>query len=58
MDGKVDLPSPTADIGGQGLEDLFSIKASIYEDRQNYRLSLADRTNYLEDVDRVFLHCC
>lgn len=54
MDGKVNLPSPTADIGGQGLEDVFSIKESIYEDRHDYTLSLADWTNYLEDVDRVF----
>lgn len=54
MDGKVNLPSPTADISGQGLEDLYSIKESIYEYRQNYRLSLVDWTNYLEDVDRVF----
>lgn len=54
MDGKVSLPSPTADIGGQGLEGLSSIKESIYEYRQNYRLSLVDWTTYLEDVDRVF----
>lgn len=54
MDGKVSLPSPTADSSGQGLEGLYSIKESIYEHRQNYRLSLVDWTTYLEDVDRVF----
>lgn len=54
MDGKVNLPSLTADINWQGLEDLYSVNESLYTDRQNYRLSLGDWTNYLKDVDRVF----
>ncbi|XP_069322498.1 extracellular sulfatase Sulf-1 isoform X2 [Eulemur rufifrons] len=54
MDGKVNLPSLTADTNWRGLEDLDSGNESIYEYRQNYRLSLADWTNYLKDVDRVF----
>lgn len=53
-DGKVNLPSFTADVNWQGLEDLYSVNESIYEYRQNYRLSLVDWTNYLKDVDRVF----
>lgn len=54
MDGKVSLPSLPANTNWQGLEDLYRVNESIYEDRQNYRLSLADWTNYLKDVDRVF----
>nr|XP_020144482.1 uncharacterized protein LOC109731101 [Microcebus murinus] len=54
MDGKVNVPSLTADINRQGLEELYSVNESIYEYRQNYRLSLVDWTNYLKDVDRVF----
>lgn len=54
MDGKVNLPRPSADISGQGLEDVHSVNESVSEDRQNYRLSLLDWANYLEGVDRVF----
>nr|XP_020728980.1 extracellular sulfatase Sulf-1 isoform X2 [Odocoileus virginianus texanus] len=54
MDGKVNLPSLTADGNWQGPEDVYSVNGSAYKDRQNYRLSLADWTNYLKDVDRVF----
>ncbi|XP_025121066.2 extracellular sulfatase Sulf-1 isoform X3 [Bubalus bubalis] len=54
MDGKVNLPSLTADSNWQGPEDVYSVNGSAYKDRQNYRLSLADWTNYLKDVDRVF----
>lgn len=54
MDGKVNLPSLTADINWRGLEDFYSVNESIYEHRQNYRLSLVDWTHYLKDVDRVF----
>lgn len=54
MDGKVNLPSHTTDVNWQGLEDLYSVNASVYEYRQNYTLSLVDWTNYLKDVDRVF----
>lgn len=54
MAGKVNLRSLTADINWQGLEELYSVNESIYEYRQNYRLSLVDWTNYLKDVDRVF----
>lgn len=54
MAGKVNLHSLTADINWQGLEKLYSVNESIYEYRQNYRLSLVDWTNYLKDVDRVF----
>ncbi|XP_060249743.1 extracellular sulfatase Sulf-1 isoform X2 [Ovis aries] len=53
MDGKVNLPSLTADDNWQGPEDVY-VNGSAYKDRQNYRLSLADWTNYLKDVDRVF----
>lgn len=53
-DGKANLPSLTADVNWQGLEDLYRVNESIYEYRQNYRLSLVDWTNYLKDVDRVF----
>lgn len=53
-DGKVNLSSLPADINWQGLEGLYSVNESIYEYRQNYRLSLVDWTNYLKDVDRVF----
>uniref|UniRef100_A0A8C8AKT5 Sulfatase 1 n=1 Tax=Otus sunia TaxID=257818 RepID=A0A8C8AKT5_9STRI len=54
MDGKANLPSFTGDINWQGLEDLYSVNESVYEYRYNYRLSLADWTNYLKDVDRMF----
>ncbi|XP_061851678.1 extracellular sulfatase Sulf-1 isoform X2 [Colius striatus] len=54
MDGKVNLPSFTGDINWQGLEDLYSVNESVYGYRYNYRLSLADWTNYLKDVDRMF----
>lgn len=54
MDGKVNLPSLTADGTWQGPEGVHSVSGSAYKDRQNYRLSLADWTNYLKDVDRVF----
>ncbi|KAM9303010.1 extracellular sulfatase Sulf-1 isoform 1-T1 [Morus bassanus] len=54
MDGKANLPSFTGDINWQGLEDLYSVKENVYEYRYNYRLSLADWTNYLKDVDRMF----
>nr|XP_010305673.1 PREDICTED: uncharacterized protein LOC104639323 [Balearica regulorum gibbericeps] len=54
MDGKANLPSFTGDIDWQGLEDLYSVNESVYEYRYNYRLSLADWTNYLKDVDRMF----
>ncbi|XP_067568200.1 extracellular sulfatase Sulf-1 isoform X2 [Pseudorca crassidens] len=53
-DGKVSQPSLTADVNWQGLEDLYSVNGSIYEDRPNYRLSLVDWTNYLKAADRVF----
>lgn len=51
--GKVNRPGPT-EVSGQGLEDFYSVNESVYEYRQNDRLSLVDWTNYLEDVDRVF----
>ncbi|XP_042522903.1 extracellular sulfatase Sulf-1 isoform X1 [Dipodomys spectabilis] len=54
MDGKVSLPNLPADTNWQGLEELYSVNESIYEDRHNYSLSLLDWTNYLKDVDRVF----
>ncbi|XP_056188246.1 extracellular sulfatase Sulf-1 isoform X3 [Falco biarmicus] len=54
MDGRANLPSFTGDINWQGLEDLYSVDESVYEYRYNYRLSLADWTNYLKDVDRMF----
>lgn len=54
MDGKVNLPSLTADGNWQDPEDVYSMNGSAYKDRRNYRLSLADWTNYLKDVDRVF----
>ncbi|XP_005042213.2 PREDICTED: extracellular sulfatase Sulf-1-like [Ficedula albicollis] len=54
MDGKAKLPSFTGDIDWQGLEDLYSVNESAYEYRHNFRLSLADWTNYLKDVDRMF----
>lgn len=54
MGGKVSLPSPTADGSWQGPEGLYSMNGSVCEYRQNYRLSLVDWTNYLEDIDRVF----
>ncbi|XP_074997781.1 extracellular sulfatase Sulf-1 isoform X1 [Calonectris borealis] len=53
-DGKANLPDFTGDIDWQGLEDLYSVNESVYEYRYNYRLSLADWTNYLKDVDRMF----
>ncbi|XP_036686413.1 extracellular sulfatase Sulf-1 isoform X1 [Balaenoptera musculus] len=53
-DGKVSQPSLTADVNWQGLEDLYRVNGSIYEDRPNYRLSLVDWTNYLKAADRVF----
>ncbi|KAM9643450.1 extracellular sulfatase Sulf-1 isoform 2-T8 [Morphnus guianensis] len=53
-DGKANLPNFTGDIDWQGLEDLYSVNESVYEYRYNYRLSLADWTNYLKDVDRMF----
>lgn len=54
MDGKANLPNFTGDINWQGLEDLYRVNESVYEHRYNYRLSLADWTNYLKDVDRMF----
>ncbi|RMC15299.1 hypothetical protein DUI87_07488 [Hirundo rustica rustica] len=54
MDGKAKLPSFTGDVDWQGLEDLYSVNESVYEYRHNFRLSLADWTNYLKDVDRMF----
>lgn len=54
MDGKVNRPSPAADVNWQGLEDLYSVNGSVYEYRRNYTLSLVDWTHYLKDVDRVF----
>ncbi|XP_049709489.1 extracellular sulfatase Sulf-1 isoform X2 [Elephas maximus indicus] len=54
MDGKANQPSLLADTNWQALEDLYSVNESVYEYRQNYRLSLVDWTNYLKDVDRVF----
>uniref|UniRef100_A0A8C5JT77 Sulfatase 1 n=1 Tax=Junco hyemalis TaxID=40217 RepID=A0A8C5JT77_JUNHY len=54
MDGKAKLPIFTGDIDWQGLEDLYSVNESVYEYRHNFRLSLADWTNYLKDVDRMF----
>lgn len=54
MDGKAKLPVFTGDIDWQGLEDLYSVNESVYEYRHNFRLSLADWTNYLKDVDRMF----
>lgn len=54
MDGKANWPNLTADVNWQGLEDLYSVNESIYEYRQDYRLSLGDWTNYLKDVDRIF----
>uniref|UniRef100_A0A8C3PUI0 Sulfatase 1 n=1 Tax=Chrysolophus pictus TaxID=9089 RepID=A0A8C3PUI0_CHRPC len=54
MDGKANLPDFTGDINWQGLEDLYRVNESVYEHRYNYRLSLADWTNYLKDVDRMF----
>ncbi|XP_058524699.1 extracellular sulfatase Sulf-1 isoform X2 [Ochotona princeps] len=54
MDGKANLPRLSANNSWQGLEDLYRVTESIYAYRQNYRLSLADWTHYLKDVDRVF----
>ncbi|XP_032036726.1 extracellular sulfatase Sulf-1 isoform X1 [Aythya fuligula] len=54
MDGKANLANFTDNINWQGLEDLYSVNESVYEYRYNYRLSLADWTNYLKDVDRMF----
>ncbi|XP_067146640.1 extracellular sulfatase Sulf-1 isoform X2 [Apteryx mantelli] len=54
MDGKANLPNFAGDINWQGLEDLYSVNESVYEYRYNYRLSLADWTNYLKDVARMF----
>lgn len=54
MDGKAKLPRLPANNSWQGLEDLYRVNESIYAYRQNYRLSLADWTHYLKDVDRVF----
>ncbi|XP_020944916.1 extracellular sulfatase Sulf-1 isoform X1 [Sus scrofa] len=54
MDGKVNLAPLTADVNWQGLEEVYGGNGSVYEDRQNSRLSLVDWTNYLKDVDRVF----
>ncbi|XP_071410479.1 extracellular sulfatase Sulf-1 isoform X1 [Pithys albifrons albifrons] len=54
MDGKANLPSFTGDIDWQGLEGLYSVNESVYEYRYNFRLSLADWTNYLKDIDRMF----
>lgn len=54
MGGKVSLPSPTAGSSWQGLERLCSMNGSVCEYRQNYRLSLVDWPNYLEDIARVF----
>lgn len=53
-DGKANLPGLTGDVDWRGLEDLYSVNESVYEYRYNYRLSLADWTNYLKDVDRMF----
>lgn len=53
-DGRANLPRVTADVTWQGLEDLHSMNGSVSEDRQNYRPSVADWTNYLKDVDREF----
>lgn len=54
MDGKVNLRNLIADVNWQGLEDLYGVNESVYEYRQDYRLSLGDWTNDLMDVDRVF----
>ncbi|XP_047932950.1 extracellular sulfatase Sulf-1 isoform X1 [Anser cygnoides] len=54
MDGKANLANFTDNINWQGLEDLYSVNESLYEYRYDYRLSLADWTNYLKDVDRMF----
>lgn len=54
MDGKVKLPNFTENVNWQGLEDLYSVNESVYEPRNDYRLSPDDWTNYLKDVDRIF----
>ncbi|XP_062986885.1 extracellular sulfatase Sulf-1 [Elgaria multicarinata webbii] len=54
MDGKANLPNFMENINWQGLEDLYSVNESLYEARNDYRLSPDDWTNYLKDVDRIF----
>ncbi|KAM6456129.1 extracellular sulfatase Sulf-1 isoform 2-T3 [Liasis olivaceus] len=54
MDGKAKLPNFTESINWQGLEDLYSVNESLYEARNNYRVSPDDWRNYLKDVDRIF----
>ncbi|KAL8182041.1 UNVERIFIED_CONTAM: hypothetical protein K2H54_040969 [Gekko kuhli] len=54
MDGKAKLPNFTENVNWQGLEDLYSVNESLYEFRNDYRLSPDDWTNYLKDVDRIF----
>nr|XP_028592577.1 extracellular sulfatase Sulf-1 isoform X1 [Podarcis muralis]XP_028592578.1 extracellular sulfatase Sulf-1 isoform X1 [Podarcis muralis]XP_028592579.1 extracellular sulfatase Sulf-1 isoform X1 [Podarcis muralis]XP_028592581.1 extracellular sulfatase Sulf-1 isoform X1 [Podarcis muralis] len=54
MDGKAKLPIFMENVNWQGLEDLYSVNESLYEARNDYRLSPNDWTNYLKDVDRIF----
>ncbi|XP_060631424.2 extracellular sulfatase Sulf-1 isoform X1 [Anolis sagrei] len=53
-DGKAKLPNFTENVNWQGLEDLYSVNESLYEARNDYRLTPDDWTNYLKDVDRIF----
>ncbi|XP_061456867.1 extracellular sulfatase Sulf-1 isoform X4 [Rhineura floridana] len=54
MDGKAKLPIFMENINWRGLEDLYSVNESLYEARNDYRLSPNDWSNYLKDVDRIF----
>ncbi|XP_064189108.1 extracellular sulfatase Sulf-1 isoform X3 [Anguilla rostrata] len=52
--GKAKLPNFTEDVNWQGLEDLYSVNDSLYDNRPDYSPSLDDWTNFQKDVDSMF----
>ncbi|KAL4635188.1 extracellular sulfatase Sulf-1 isoform X1 [Arapaima gigas] len=53
-DERIKLPNFSEDVDWQGLEDLYSVNESLYEQRYNYSPSLDDWTNFWKDVDSMF----
>ncbi|KAG5850216.1 hypothetical protein ANANG_G00079890 [Anguilla anguilla] len=47
--GKAKLPNFTEDVNWQGLEDLYSVNDSLYDNRPDYSPSLDDWTNFQKD---------
>ncbi|KAJ8376628.1 hypothetical protein SKAU_G00072080 [Synaphobranchus kaupii] len=53
-DAKAKLPNFTEDVNWQGLEDLYSVNDSLFDNRHNYSPGLDDWTNFQKDVDSMF----